>query len=163
MHQVDHARKWLQIVEMAGINLHEYADREKELHDHEHYLNSTWDDELWSWIPTKKRVSYKYGQDPKQLKIWLEDYDALGWFRCGQYDLDIFQLSTPAERVLRWKNINAPTECLEIITKSAAHKPTQNIVAEPGKSRIYLPMMWGLALVVTLTLNYFVHILMVRT
>ncbi|RFU33075.1 hypothetical protein B7463_g3303, partial [Scytalidium lignicola] len=100
-YQVEDARGWLQVLCQSGIDLGKYADEEQRIHGHEQYLKSTWDEDLWRWIPTKRRVVYKYGQSSDQLRIWIDDFDALSWFRCGRFDLDIFETCSSAESTLR--------------------------------------------------------------
>ncbi|TVY28427.1 hypothetical protein LHYA1_G002859 [Lachnellula hyalina] len=100
-HSVDHATKWPQALSESGVVLYEYSREEQRLHAPEHYLNSTWDGELWRWIPTKRRVIYKYGNTVSEVAIWLEDYDALSWFQCWRHDLKIFGVLTLSESLLR--------------------------------------------------------------
>ncbi|KAH8585381.1 hypothetical protein B0O99DRAFT_488907, partial [Bisporella sp. PMI_857] len=89
-HNVDHAREFIAVLEHCGVDLHAYARKELEIHSGQHFILSTWNNHLWRWVPTKRRVVYKYGKDADQLQIWLEDYDALSWFCCGRFDLEIF-------------------------------------------------------------------------
>ncbi|KAG4434123.1 hypothetical protein IFR05_010403 [Cadophora sp. M221] len=110
--EIDHASKWLKVLKEAGINLHKYADEEQSLHGNEHFLKRTWDDEIWKWIPTKKRVVYRYGEETDELEIWVEDFDALSWFRHGRHDLDIFGLMTPRESLVRWRDLNAKDDVI---------------------------------------------------
>jgi len=106
-HCIDHARHWLEVLREVGLDLHKYADEEQRLHSPEQYLRNIWDDELWRWIPSKKRVVYRYGSNSSDLEIWLEDYDALTWFHCGRYDLEIFQICSAMDSKSRWIELNS--------------------------------------------------------
>jgi hypothetical protein len=97
LHQIDHARKWPEVLTLAGIDLHKYAMAECNSHQPQHLLKATWDEELWKRIPAKRRVIYRYGKTSNQLDIWLEDYDAIGWFGVGRYDLVRFSKRASVE------------------------------------------------------------------
>ncbi len=109
-YQVEDASKWLAVLRECGIDLRKYAEIEQNLHGGSHYLKATWDEELWRWIPTKRRVVYYYGVDSDDLEICTEDYDALSWFRCGRYDLDIFEVVPPLQAAIRWEELNSEND-----------------------------------------------------
>lgn len=125
-HKVEHAAQWLKTLWDGGINLHEYAKEEQNFHHPEHLLKTTWDEELWKWIPTKRRVVYKYGQSAHELEIWLEDYDALNWFHCGRYDLEIFQVCSLSESAVRWKKLNAREDLMEFTKGNEVSQKAQS-------------------------------------
>jgi hypothetical protein len=126
-HNVEQAGKWLQTLSESGIDLHDYALEEQKLHHPEHFLKAKWDEELWKWIPVKRRVVYKFGETPSLLEIWLEDYDALNWFHSGRFDLEIFEICSRSESALRWEKINARDDLLEL--------PVGNEVSQIGQAR----------------------------
>ncbi|TVY69025.1 hypothetical protein LSUE1_G009734 [Lachnellula suecica] len=130
-HSIDNARKWLQGLKETGINLQKYADEEQRLHLPEHFLKATWDEELWKWIPTKRRVVYKYGATSEDLEIWLDDYDALCWFHCGRFDWDIFQVCSAFESTLRWTELDSP----DFITVQAESLPAPEDNGENSHQR----------------------------
>jgi hypothetical protein len=150
---VDNARRWLDVLITAGVDLHEYADTEREMHGSEHLLKSAWDSELWKWIPIRQRVMYEYGKKPEQLQIWLEDYDALCWFNYGRYDLEIFLVQSPHQSIFRWKEIHArrildDDDIPDIVAASS--------LGANGRER----SRWLLYVIGTLLVNYFLHIWM---
>jgi hypothetical protein len=151
-HQVEHARKWLDVLKETGINLHKYAKEEQRLHAPEHLLRVTWDEQLFKWIPTKRKVIYKYGEACDQLEIWLEDYDALGWFRGGRYDLDIFQVISSSDSVQRWKELNARDDYTELIEIEEEAR----ITAFPAHSDIFdiIGARWMYALMFSFAIHY---------
>lgn len=159
-YQVDTAGRWIEVILKSGIDLYQYANEEQRIHGHEQYLTSTWDEELWRWIPTKRRVVYQYGQSLNQIEIWVEDYDALSWFRCGRYDLDIFQVCSPAESLLRWQQMNDHDD-IPTIT-AGGHLSVSSSVPEPAQHRlppcIQARLFYFLCL--SLILNYVLHLLM---
>jgi hypothetical protein len=114
-HGIGHARKWLQIVAQSGVNMREYALEEQTLHGPEHCLFGTWDHDLYRWLPVKQKVMYSYGEEPDDVVIWVEPYDALGWFGCGKWDLEL--LANPfcgsAATMSRWRIENTPMEELQ--------------------------------------------------
>ena len=110
---VEHAGKWLHTLSQSGIELHQYAIEEQKLHHPEHLLMTSWDEELWKWIPTRRRVVYNFGEKSDQLDIWLEDYDALSWFQSRRFDLENFQVCSPSESDIRWKKLNMRDDLLE--------------------------------------------------
>jgi hypothetical protein len=115
MHQVEHAGKWHEIISRSGLNLYAYVAKEQSLHGAEHFLRTTWDNDLYRWVPTKKRVIYSYGENPEVISIWIEDYDALGWFGCGKWDLELLATPSclPVTTMARWRSINIPANNLE--------------------------------------------------
>jgi hypothetical protein len=151
-HQVDHARKWLEVLRQAGINITKYAAKEQQLHGAEHILKVSWDVELWKWIPTKRRVVYGYDALLGNLQIWLEDYDALSWFQCGRYDLDIFQYCTTDQSALRWKQINYNNDSYEIFQQEELDNPPQPLIYPTTFGVTQL--VWTAVLVLSLALNY---------
>lgn len=158
-HSVDHARKWVQVLKESNINLHDYAAEEQRLHEPEHFLRSTWDEELWRWIPTKRRLVYNYGNSSQELEIWLEDYDALSWFHSGRYDMEIFDICTPSESIARWKELNAYDDLLE-------RHEGEPLVVDSMPAKLSCPMIlhrvlqsrWFQFLVISLLLNYLFHL-----
>jgi hypothetical protein len=156
---IDHARNWLEVLKDAGLDLHKYADQERHLHNPEHYSRSTWDDELWKWIPSKRRVVYKYGTSPTELDIWLEDYDALGWFHCGRYDLDVFQFSSTIESKLRWIELNARDNAGDEVEEWKELQEHHQAPASPPRRAIVnlLQSRWFQFLILSFLLNYFLH------
>ncbi|EHK99123.1 hypothetical protein M7I_4955 [Glarea lozoyensis 74030] len=114
-HGISHARKWLQIVAQSGMSVREYALKEQSLHGLEHCLIGTWDHDLYRWLPVKHKVLYAYGEEPDEVVIWVEPYDALGWFGCGKWDLVL--LAAPfcgSEATMsRWRIENTAIEELE--------------------------------------------------
>ena len=162
-HSVDHATKWLQVLKESGIDLHDYAREEERIHAPEHYLKSTWDEELWKWIPTKRRVVYRCGKTSSELEIWLEDYDALSWFQCGRYDLEIFEVFAPFESVLRWKELNARDDLLDLDKGEALANPIEpeNLSRRMIFQRL-LQTRWFQFLVSSLLLNYLFHVYLVH-
>jgi hypothetical protein len=158
-HSVDHARKWLQVLKESGVDLHEYAAEEQRLHTPEHYLKRTWDEELRKWIPTKRRVLYRYGNTSSELEISLEDYDALSWFQCGRHDLEIFDLCAPLESILRWKELNARDDLLDLDKGEMLAGPSklENLSRRMIIYRL-LQTRWFQFLVISLLLNYMFHV-----
>jgi hypothetical protein len=122
-HGVSHARKWLKIVAQSGLNVLEYAKKEQSLHGSEHCLIGTWDHDLYRWLPTKNRVMYSFGERPDDLFIWVEPYDALGWFGCGKWDLEL--LATPGcgsvATMSRWRALNDPVEASSATSEIVEH------------------------------------------
>lgn len=161
-YQVDNARQWIQVVLKSGLDVHKYASEEQKIHGYEQYLQATWDEELWRWIPTKRRVMYQYGQSPDQIEIWIEDFDALSWFHCGRFDLDIFQVCSPAASLLRWRQMNDHDDILTItaeerlLDSSSGHEPHRNHYQPFFRTRLFY------FLCLSLVLNYVLLLLMVR-
>jgi hypothetical protein len=150
-HQVEHAGKWLRILSQSGFDLHKYAIEEQNLHQPEHFLETSWDAELWRWIPTKRRVVYHFGQAPDQLSIWLEDYDALSWFGIGRFDLEIFLVCTQSESQARWKRINDDDNRVVFIEPESS----------PSLITSLLCAGWFQFLLWSLVLNYTFHVFLV--
>ncbi|TVY87209.1 hypothetical protein LAWI1_G008024 [Lachnellula willkommii] len=161
-HSVDHATKWLQALGESGVDLHEYAREELRLHSPDHYLKSTWDDELWRWIPTRRRVIYKYGNTTSELAIWLEDYDALSWFQCGRHDLEIFGVLTAPESLQRWKEINARDDLLELDKGEAVNPIKPGHISRRMIIYSLLQTRSFQFLVISLLLNYLFHLYLVH-
>lgn len=139
-YEIDHASKWLKVLKEAGINLHKYADEEQSLHGNEHFLKLTWDNEIWKWIPTKKRVMYKYGNGNDELEVWVEDFDALSWFRHGRYDLDIFSLISPRESLGRWRDLNAKDNVIiEKLIEEEIGGPAEQLSLSAGSKVPIIP------------------------
>ncbi|KAH8807687.1 hypothetical protein F5884DRAFT_731605 [Xylogone sp. PMI_703] len=159
-HQVDHAAKWLQILSQNGIDLHEYARQEQRLHSDGHYIMVAWDQELFKWIPTKQRVLFEYGETPNDLKIWIEDYDALSWFWCGKYDLDIFDVCSVPQSIQRWKEINSRNEREDIDVEENMIGSTSSNQAEQ-KSLLSIFLKPGWLLIISLLVNYVFHRLLI--
>jgi hypothetical protein len=156
-HQVEHAGRWLQILSQSGIDLHKYVTEEQNLHRREHFLETSWDEELWRWIPTRRRVAYHFGDTPDQIDIWLEDYDALSWFRCGRFDLDIFLVCTPSEGCARWQRINDVDNMVVLIEQSASQPLLSNDLARVS----ILSARWFQLLILSLALHYSLYIFLV--
>jgi hypothetical protein len=163
-YQVENARGWIQVLLKSGIDLHKYAKEEERIHGHEHYLNSTWDEDLWKWIPTKQRVMYEYGKSPDQLLIWIEDFDALNWFQCGRFDLDIFQACSSTESLQRWKKMNAEDDFLTVMSQEGLVESIPD-PGKPAKNRFctLLQARWFQFVCLSLALNYILHLLLLRT
>jgi hypothetical protein len=161
-HQVEHARKWLQILSKSGIDLHKYAAEEQLLHHPEHILEMSWDEELWRWIDIKRRIVYHFGETSDELQIWLEDYDALNWFGNGRFDLDVFLLCTAAESSARWQMIN---EVDNMVILDEDGEPQSLICHQPPSAfsvfRSYFSARWFQMLVLSLVLHCFFHIVLV--
>lgn len=159
-HQVDHAGKWLQTLSQSGIDLHKYAIEEQKLHYPEHLLKVTWDEKLWRWVPTKRRVVYRFGENPDQLDIWLEDYDALSWFSNGKFDLDIFLLCSSVESEARWQKINEVDSIIELdeqdVSQAQHRTQASNYLGFPAVFSAH----WIQLLALSLVLNYFFHIML---
>lgn len=155
---VEHAGKWLQMLSQAGIDLHKYATEENNSHQPEHILGASWDEELWRWIPVKHRVVYHFGDTPDQLQIWLDDYDALSWFRNGRFDLDIFLVCTPLETQARWKQINKLTP-----EEQGLCKPLDdNSGSKTSALQAVLSARWPQILILSLGLHYLLYSFLVR-
>lgn len=162
-HDVDHARKWLQVVAQSGVDLHAYAKQEQDLHDGQQYLRESWDEELWRWIPTKRRVVYGYGKSSSELEIWVEDFDALGWFRGGRWDLDIFGVCSPVQSLRRWRELNKRDDSFETGTEVTISTPEK--VEEHQRHKVVYDLLrsrWLHLLFVSLSLNYVFHLFLVR-
>jgi hypothetical protein len=114
-------------------------------------LETSWDAELWRWIPTKRRVVYHFGQAPDQLSIWLEDYDALSWFGIGRFDLEIFLVCTQSESQARWKRINDDDNRVVFIEPESS----------PSLITSLLCAGWFQFLLWSLVLNYTFHVFLV--
>jgi len=162
-HQVEHAGKWLQILSQNGLDLHKYATEEQRLHRPEHLVETSWDEELWrSRVPTKRRVVYHFGDTSDQLDIWLEDYDALNWFRNGRFDLDIFLVCTPSESQNRWQRINA-VDHIVILSEQVASQSLLSV--ESAEVSIFYSVIfarWFQFLVSSLVFHYYFHIFLAR-
>jgi hypothetical protein len=156
-HQVEHAGRWLQVVSQSGIDLHKYAIQEQNLHQPEHFLEASWDEELWRWLPTRQRVAYHFGDTPDQIYIWLEDYDALSWFRYGRFDLDIFLVCSPSESQARWQRINDVDKMVVLPEQSASQPILSNDLARVS----VLSARWFQLLILSLVLHYSFHIFLV--
>lgn len=159
-HQVEHAGKWLQTLSQSGIDLHKYAIEEQRLHYPEHFLESAWDEKLWRWIPTKRRVVYQFGDTPDHLDIWLEDYDALSWFSHGQFDLDIFLVCSPVESEARWKKINDVDNIIELDDEEELQSLLRLSASNPLGFPSLFSARWVQLLVLSLVLNYLFHIML---
>ena len=153
---IDNAGKWLQVLLLAGIDLHKYANTEREFHGAEHLLKVAWDEELRKWIPIRRRVVYRYGEASNELEIWLEDYDALSWFGFGRYDMEIFKVMSNSQSLRRWTEINSKSDQFESEdnwnegqTLSDASKPLRHGIF-PGK--------WPLYIAISLAIHYIFHV-----
>lgn len=161
-HQVDHARKWLQILSQSGIDLHKYAIEEQKLHHPEHLLRAMWDGELWRWIPTKRRIIYQFGDTSDQLDIWLEDYDALSWFHNGRFDLDIFIVCSSSESQVRWERMNAVDDTIDLDEQVVSQSQLCNTSSRFTMAQLIFRAHWSKLLLLSLVLNYFFHVILVN-
>jgi hypothetical protein len=162
VHQVEHAGKWLKLLSRSGLDLYKYATEEQNLHYPEHLVETSWDEELRRWIPTKQRVVYHFGDTSDQLSIWLEDYDALNWFRNGRFDLDIFLVCTPSESQTRWQIINAMNRIVGL-NKEGDFKslPTTESAKLLSILHSVLCARWFQLLILSLVFHYLFHIFLV--
>jgi hypothetical protein len=160
-HQVDHARKWLQVLSKSGVDLHKYALEEQKLHHPEHFLRATWDDKLWRWIPTKRRVMYRFGDTSDQLDIWLDDYDALSWFNNGKFDLDIFLVYSISESEARWESINAVDNIIKLDEQNIPQPQLCSTSSTLARLQSIWAARWIQLLALSLALNYFFHLILI--
>lgn len=164
--QVEHAQKWLEVLAKSGVDLHEYAKEELKIHGNEQYLLVSWDEEIWKWTPTNRRVAYSFGETSKDLEIWVEDFDALSWFHCGRHDLDIFQFCTPAESLFRWKLLDARrNDALALAQKeidSSSAVGSSKILFSWRHVEAVLQTRWFQMTVFSLLLNYAFHLIHTR-
>ncbi|KAF4633854.1 hypothetical protein G7Y89_g4265 [Cudoniella acicularis] len=163
-HGVDHARVFLDVLRRCDGNLQAYARKEQEMHSGEHLIYTSWDNDLWRWIPTKRRVVYEYGESADQLQIWLEDYDALSWFHCGRFDLEIFLVTKPAQSALRWENICKRDDKEFLLPSPATMTGSEKSVERVKKWKwtikglMSLTNHWMGFLMLTLVVNYGFHL-----
>jgi hypothetical protein len=122
-------------------------------------FKNSWDTTLRKWIPTKSRVVYKFGTTPDQVEIWLEDFDALGWFGCGRYDLDIFLVCTTAQSLLRWKQINENYRVKSDLEDVIGDEHQ----AIASSTRTFAWALWSKVLFVSLFVHYVFHLFFMRT
>jgi hypothetical protein len=155
-HEVDNASKWLQVLLLAGIDLHKYANTERKFHGAEHLLKVAWDRELRKWIPIRRRVVYRYGETSNELEIWLEDYDALSWFGFGRHDTEIFEVMSVSDSRLRWTEINSKSDQFEPEDDEDEGRTITNT-----RNPLLLGAFrrnWLLYLAMSLAINYFFHV-----
>ncbi|KAG9238580.1 hypothetical protein BJ875DRAFT_511077 [Amylocarpus encephaloides] len=69
------------------------------------------------------QVMFWYGETAEELRIWVEDYDALSWFGAGKWDLEIFQVCDISSTLKRWKNINSGIYTIEVEAVNANDIP----------------------------------------
>ncbi|CAG8961500.1 hypothetical protein HYFRA_00013850 [Hymenoscyphus fraxineus] len=158
---IHHASKWVSVVAKSGLDLHEYARKEQELHSSGHFLNTAWDDDLRKWVPTNFRVVFQYGSESTDLMIWIEDYDALGWFGGGKWDMAIFLDYTPMATLQRWMEINSRAESQHL-------EPIECDVVVPGLPNVsvkksvwyslYYQSRWVHVLALSLLVHYIFHL-----
>lgn len=164
--QIDNAYKWLQVIAQSGLDLHQYAKTEQRLHGYEQYLLVCWDEELWKWTPTKQRVGYEYGNTTAELEIWLEDFDALSWFRCGRYDLEIFEAASPAESLRRWKGLDVQgssnLDCTKDIDNAVEIQALERTKLLRYMDSV-LQAQWFRILVVSLFFHYAFHLILLHS
>lgn len=162
-YQVDHASKWLSVLKQCGVDLRTYAEEENSLHGGQHYLKATWDEELWRWIPTKRRVVYCYGVMSDELEIWVEDFDALSWFRCGRYDLDIFEVMPPPQTFTRWEDMNSGND---YVAEELCQEVHNELLVTGSQTLSFFRSLytarWFRLLVVSLVSNYLLHLFLSR-
>ncbi|KAI9740789.1 MAG: hypothetical protein M1818_004755 [Claussenomyces sp. TS43310] len=158
-HRVDHATKWLQVSSLTGVNLHEYARTEIDSHKPEHLLQASWDDDVWKWVPIKRRKVYRFGPAPDELEIWIEDYDALSWFKGGKYDLDLSQVLSSSESSTRWKRTNAHQDGFEPeVVETEVRIFTESFKTILASKFNVIREKWLIFLIATLRLNYLFHL-----
>jgi hypothetical protein len=136
---------------------------EQNLHQPEHLLERSWDEELRKWIPTKQPVVYHFGNTPDQLQIWLDDYDALSCFRNGRYYLDIFSVCTASESQSRWQRINEVDNKLPVNEQDSTELL---LVDKPGGNtspfQAVLSARWLQLLVLSLMVHYLFYVLLLN-
>lgn len=150
-HQVEHTGKWLHILSQSGLDLPKYAIEEQNIHQPEHFLETSWDAVLWRWVPAKRRVAYQFGQTPDQLTIWLEGYDALSWFSTGRFDLEVFLVCTQSESRARWIRINHDDNRVLFVEPESS----------PSLSTSLFCTKWFQLLLLSLVLHYTFHMFLV--
>lgn len=158
-HQVENANSWLRVLLQSGVDLHKYADEELSVHGYDQYMRSTWDEELQKWT----QIVYRYGNTPEELQILVEDFDALSWFHCGRFDLEIFQFCAPDECSRRWKEINTRNVLLTLGESESLlqSKPT---ILQDFQARVnsILSARWFQLLCISFVLNYYLHLMLVK-
>jgi hypothetical protein len=157
---ISNARKWLQVVAQSGLDVLEYAKKEQSLHGSEHCLVGTWDHDLYRWLPTKNLVMYSYGEQPEDLIIWVEPYDALGWFGCGKWDLEL--LATPScgsvATMTRWRTLNDPILVSPVKSASIEDGLLQKQDENPKDPGIKITCeRIAVFFILSLAFHYFVH------
>lgn len=158
-HSVDNASRWLSVISKSGLNLHEYARKEQDVHSSGQFLNTTWDEDLRKWVPIKFRVTFHYGNEPADLMVWIEDYDALGWFGGGKWDMNIFHDYNPMATMERWKNINSRVD-IQQLEESEPHSVLGmgGMLQVPPKKTRYYQAGWIQLLALSLLVHYIFYL-----